>query len=569
MDEKKLATIAAMVGGAIILIIVLWIIAIIGAMDLTDGCLYRYNIGNDGALSTADKLTNTVTLKANANYTALSSSLGPNSSGLEVDPTTYGKWLNTNLRVTGGQKVKFVIKGEVSLCKAYLPIYNLQSNSDKDKDGQLIPIPRTSDKVTKPVTIYFDAKTDKWRNLTQIFNNDHLVVSLVPDQKGTTATSNVYNSIQKGVLTADCSAGKRSYDPICGRYSLWDSRSDYVSSCKWKSQCYECNCRQECSFLDVFGACIGNWNRVCDDWCGCYENVYGTAPEPYGEEKYMSPRYEDISSLITEFEPSCRNNQSYVDGDYQNRKYFWFSADNAAGLLYRFDTNINPSNASTRGADYSFAEISSDQSFHAAGEDYKIIMNTIYTQNNIGYLQYRFHDFDGEFADNTGGYVLNIKQTKCRRENGNGLNDVVQGRGVVQYVITNYGASPNTSDPMNVENILVDANGSGEFNAPSEADGYLWLKIKNDANDYQDSFGQYEVQFFTNVETGEFYKGVLDPFFTGLKSKIKDASVTIFKNMTCYKGIGGSENCTNFFQYIKFMLILYIILYGMMFLMGM
>ena len=174
MDEKKLATIAAMVGGAIILIIVLWIIAIIGAMDLTDGCLYRYNIGNDGALSTADKLTNTVTLKANANYTALSSSLGPNSSGLEVDPTTYGKWLNTNLRVTGGQKVKFVIKGEVSLCKAYLPIYNLQSNSDKDKDGQLIPIPRTSDKVTKPVTIYFDAKTDKWRNLTQIFNNDHM-----------------------------------------------------------------------------------------------------------------------------------------------------------------------------------------------------------------------------------------------------------------------------------------------------------------------------------------------------------------------------------------------------------
>jgi type IV secretion system protein VirB6 len=568
MDEKKLATIAAMVGGAIILIIVLWIIAIIGAMDLTDGCLYRYNIGNDGALSTADKLTNTVTLKANANYTALSSSLGPTSNGLEVDPTTYGKWLNTNLRVTGGQKVRFVIKGEVSLCKAYLPINNLQSTSDKDKDGQLIPIPRTSDKVSPPVTVYFDAKTDQWRNLTQIFKNDHLVVSLVPDQKGTATTSRVYNSIEKGAITADCSAGKRSYNPICGRYSLWDYGSTYVSSCSWKSQCYKCNCRDVCNSWNLLGWCTGGWTNVCD-WCGCYENVHGTAPEPYGEEKYISPRYEDISSLITDFNPSCRNNQSYVDGDYQNKKYFWFSADNAAGLLYRFDTNINPSSASTRGSDYSFAEIASDQSFHAAGEDYKIIMNTIYTQRNIGYLQYRFHDNDGVFADNTGGYVLNIKQTKCRRTNGNGFNDVVEGRGVVQYVITNYGASPNASAPSSVQNILVDANGSGEFDAPSDADGYLWLKIKNDANDYQDSFGQYDVQFFTSVETGAFYKGVLDPFFTGLKNKIKDASVTIFKNMTCYKGIGGSENCTNFFQYIKFMLILYIMLYGMMFLMGM
>ena len=73
MDDKKLPYIAAMVGMSIVLIIVLWITAIIGAMDLTDGCLYRYNFEDDGSIASADKLTNTVTLKANANYTALSS----------------------------------------------------------------------------------------------------------------------------------------------------------------------------------------------------------------------------------------------------------------------------------------------------------------------------------------------------------------------------------------------------------------------------------------------------------------------------------------------------------------
>jgi len=39
--------------------------------------------------------------------------------------------------------------------------------------------------------------------------------------------------------------------------------------------------------------------------------------------------------------------------------------------------------------------------------------------------------------------------------------------------------------------------------------------------------------------------------------------------MTCYKGLGGEGNCTNFFTYIKATLILYIMTFDMMFLLGM
>jgi len=73
MDKSKLVMIGILTLVAILLCIVLWIAAIIGGMDLADGCLYRYNFAGDGSVSSSDKLTNTVVLKANANYSVLSS----------------------------------------------------------------------------------------------------------------------------------------------------------------------------------------------------------------------------------------------------------------------------------------------------------------------------------------------------------------------------------------------------------------------------------------------------------------------------------------------------------------
>ena len=592
MEKSKLVMIGTLTLVAILLCIVLWIIAIMGGMDLTDGCLYRYNFAGDGSVSSSDKLTNTVVLKANANYTALSSET--TGAATNLDPSTYGKWLNTNLRVNSGQRVTFTLKGDISLCKAYVPRYNLQSNSNLDISGGVIEIPRVEDGVTAPATLIFNAQTNEWRNLTQIFKNDKVIVTLQRDKNTSSASSSVYSSIQKGNVSADCREGKREYSPICGRYSLWNASSPYVDRCEYVEQCYECNCRDVCSSWDLFGWCIGGWDRVCD-WCGCYRNVNDVAPEPYRDDgKYTSPWSNNINALFTNFNRDCATEHAYVNGAYQNEKYFWFSADNAAGLLYRVDSNLNPSNKQNLGSGYSFAAIGSDQSYLNSSEtqeaisdvsntggasvgsllngsdSQQIIMNTIYTGSDVGYLQYRFHDYDGQFADNTGGYVLSVKQTKCRRTNGNVYNDTLEGRGAVQYIIASYGKNPNNDmTGLSTGNLLLDANGSGSITAPGNNEGYLWMKIKNDPNDYKDSFGQYQVQFFTEVERGGFYKDVLGPFFEGFKGKIKGAAITIFKNMTCYKGLGGEGNCTNFFTYIKAILILYIMTFGMMFLLGM
>jgi type IV secretion system protein VirB6 len=581
----KFAFLLAMLGLAILTCIVLWMILIFGSMDLTSGCFYRYNIDGQGSLSASDAVSNTVTLKANANYTgsdagvtsAVDSTGTSTGTGITLDPNSYGKWLNTNLRVKPSQLVEFVIKGEVSLCKAYIPINNLQKDTNLDNAGNRIEIPRVEDKNTPPVSLILDARTPNWKNLTELYRNDKYYVALYREKKTPANAVSIYDYFTKTMTPpADCTEGKRQYNPICGRYSLWNGAGTYTSSCHLNTQCYQCNCRDVCDSWDVFstGWCIGGWSTVCD-WCSCWENVAGTAPEPYlnnGSHTYPAPWSGTISDLWTVTGHDCGSESTYINGDFQNQKYFWFSANDPVGLISRIDSNVNPTNAASAGSNFTPVRIESDQSFYNNNAEYKIIKieKVGYNGSDIGYLQYKLADADGAYADNTGGFVLNIKQTKCVRNNGNGMNDSVQGRGGVQYVISEYGANPNTTAPSTVDNIVVTANGKGSITAPSNGQGgYLWLKINNAPADYKDSFGQYTVLFLSSVKHGGFFDDVLNPLFEGLKTKIKTASITIFKNMTCYQGIGGQGNCTNFFNYIKGMLIIYIMFYGAMFLLGM
>lgn len=575
MKGNKFAYLLGMVGLAILTMIILWIIAIIGSMDLTDGCLYRYNVNDQGSLSNSDVVSNTVILKATANYTGSDSGVSSTGgTGVALDPSAYGKWLNTNLRLKPDQFVQFYIKGEVSLCKAYIPINNLQQDSNLDVDGKKIEIPRVEDQTTPPVSLILDARTPNWKNLTELYRNDKFYVALYREKKTTVSSSSIYNYFTKTMTTADCREGKRTYSPICGRYSLWNGTNSYVGNCEWATDCDACGqCGSHCSEWDTFGAFC--WGHQIPDCCSCYKNVAAIAPEPYannGSRTYPAPWSGTISDLWNVTSHSCSSEADYIRGSFQNQKYFWFSANDPVGLISRIDSSVNPTNAGSAGSNFTRVQIEADQSFYNNSTDYQIIKieKAGYNGRDVGYLQYKLADADNAYSDNTGGFVLNIKQTKCIRTNGNGMNDSIQGRGVVQYVIADYGSNPNTTAPVNIENIVVDAGGKGSITAPSSGSGgYLWLKINNAPEDYKDSFGQYTVSFLSDIRHGGFYDDVLNPLFEGLKTKIKTTSITIFKNMTCYQGIGGAGNCTNFFNYIKGLLSLYIMFYGAMFLLGM
>lgn len=553
---------------AIIVCILFWIFAIIGAMDMSDGCFHRYGQGGSGGRS--DTVTNTISLRGDANYTGKTDGRfsGPNRNGRVIlDPASYGKWVNTNLRVKGDQEIKFNIKGEISLCKAYIPVNNLQGKRNTDPKGKIIEIPRVEDRAADPIRLIFDAKTPEWRNIAELFTDDKIVVSLMGEK--TSRDSRVPDSFAERMILADCTEKKTKYSPICGKYTIWGDKSVYVDKCSFKKRCRVCGMKCVRRFL---WWCL-KWE---DMYCSCYKNVTKDAPEDYWEnKKYSFPSDQPSGRSIdfTKFDRDCtdKDDRKYINSNtYKNKRFFWFSANAASGLLYRFSAHANPSRA--RGTDRSFkyAQIEKDQSYLNGGTS-NVIMNEIYTNNRKSYLQYRFQEEpNGKgFANNTGGYILEIKQTKCRRTNGNAITDTFAGRGVIQYVISEYGKDPNRgSGTSSASRLNPSPDGAVQITTPSDKEGYLWLKILNDPKDYKNSTGEYSVQFLTSTKTGEFHS-ILNIFFKNIRGKIKDASETIFKNMTCYRGIGGDDNCTNFFNYIKVLLTIYVMITSMMFLLGM
>ncbi len=627
---------------ALLVCFVMTLLAMIGSVKLTDGCFLRYDPDAKGG--NIDRITNTIMLDSTANYTVITESGPKDKDGKDTvitkyDPNHYGEWLNTNLNVSADQEIVFKVEGDISLCRAYLPKNNIQQNSDLDSNGNRIPIPRIEEDNLEPVSLIFDAgginkketSTNNWRNITELFANDHVIISILPDQKNNASASvkdaflltKVGGKFENFINRANCTQGSRIYDPICGRYSIYSGQ--YVDKCVWKDDYYNCKFRRYCPdgcFLGCqshdscfIGACCEQW--LCDR-CGIWDAVKGTAPEPYKDNGFFtSPWYDNVGSLFTDFNLRCSKNSDvpvnnqcrpetaiidrgidkaqYIGeyklvsgvtpeeysgplsgtGEYQNKKYFWYSADTATALLYRKDNNELPTNPKNLGSNFQFAKISTDQSPYdninngrSDNGKYKIIYNDVLAGTPKTYLQYRLWSKFDDHSKNTGGYVLNIKQTKCVRKNGSSFDDVFIGRGKVQYIVVPYdGKNPNESGVNYPANDIKidDADGNGRITV--DKNGYLWMKILNKPEDYKDSYGRYKVQFFTSEKVGSFTLNILNPLFELLKGKIKNTSLTIFKNMTCYGG--GVTSCTNFFNYIKAVLILYVMSYGAMFILGM
>ncbi|WP_342260378.1 type IV secretion system protein [Candidatus Tisiphia endosymbiont of Metellina segmentata] len=603
---------------ALVVSVVMVLLGMIGSVKITNGCLLRYD--EDAKGGSTDRITNTIMLNATANYTVTTTTKPDGSIETEYDPKHYGEWLNTNLAVTNEQEIKFKIDGNISLCRAYVPKNNIQQLSDLDDNGNKVAIPRVEETNVEPLSLIFDAKTDEWRNIAELFINDKVIISVSPDHKklpdlpnNMASVKNIFKLVKQDgefknfIETADCSEGKSTYSPLCGRYSIYSGQ--YVSGCKWPANCNNPN---DCVNINPHEVCwskpydwelpstvcnidplhVGSyWKTICDQG-PFWANVMGVAPEPYKEDGFFtSPWSDDTNKLFTNFYPECSNNSSassrrcpdvdhsikdkaYIEGEYQNKRYFWYSADGPTGLLYRMDNSETPTNAKSLGTGYEFAKIIAGNKDYdpinnsrAANIKYQIIYNGTLAGKAKSYLQYRLWSEYDDYSKNTGGYVLNIKQTKCRRSNGNSFNDVTYNRGRVQYLIMPYSENPNkTGTIYSTSNIKVDyADGNAKITA--NANGYLWMRIYNKQEDYKESYGRYQVQFFTSEKVGSFTLNILTPLFELLKGKIKNAAVTIFKNMTCYGG--GVTTCTNFFNYIKAVLILYVMSYGAMFLLGM
>ncbi|WP_341793579.1 type IV secretion system protein [Rickettsia endosymbiont of Ceutorhynchus obstrictus] len=591
-------------------------LAMIGAVSMGNGCFMRYDDSGKGGM---DAITDTVTLNATGNYSNISTPNG--TSKLIPDPNRYGEWLNTNISVQNQQVLKLQIEGQLSLCLAYIPKDNLQfteqtrpGKSNLDDNGNQIPIPRVTDVNTQPVSLIIDAKNAEWRNIAELYNNDRIIVSISPNYNG-----GVADAFKNTVVTADCTQGKTTYSPICGRYSVYSG--EYTSDCKWQNDYWKCNYHHYCDKSFMGGCALGcpcTLGKICCgedicDSCGAWINITSSMPDPYKDDgTFTVPWSDDLSKLFTDFlNLECANNSrippngqcpdivtdrnpknldfikgkcnglgGWIAGTCQGTveesqlsklKYFWYTADGnggkgSTGLIWQMnssgtvDKNIGTTQFAT------FVDPSDQPAEY--GDIYKVIYKTPFFNTKVSksYLQYRLWSPPSQDASkNTGGYVLNIKQTKCYRENGNSFTDVFTDRGKVQYITVASAENPNSSGKSYSPSGIDVKKGKATITVGGE--GYLWVRILNDQQDYKNSEGSYQVKFSTSQQVGSFTIKVMTPLLTLFKTKVQSAAESIFQNMVCYNR-SDSSSCTNFFNYIKAMLILYVMVYGAMYLLG-
>lgn len=417
----------------------------------------------------------------------------------------------------------------------------------------------------------------------------------------------VTDSVRNIPMVGYCTEGSKQYNPVCGRYSLWNGKSRYYpasrctchknpgqhdgfapifvagrtkmpvgitadipthSTCK-KSDCI---CQKKCSLkhLPWDPLCWGGTKRwVCKEcWHSCYTCSSSTMPEPYMESgTYTKSRFTNENFLLQNWDRNPAGSNDSCTMRFTPPTKFWFSAKDAAGLQYRFHDEVYPGSSLALGKNYQWAELI-DHRADVYEDQYtkRKIYSNQFDKADYAYMQYRFHG--SEYSNTqTGGYVLQLLQTKCRRQNGNVLDDVYPRRGAVEYLILPPGKDPNKKRSLaSSPKELTFKTGSTVINSGSE-EGNIWFKIRNNPKDYPESIGSYRITLTGNVDYGSFTAKILDPLFKMLRGKIYAISMGTFENITCYKK-SPTDSCMNFFNYLRAMMMIYVAILGFRFLLG-
>lgn len=658
------------------------VLGALGAVDVTDDCMLRYQ-EKDGMLTAGtDVFNNSTTLRATGNYTMQVNQ----NTGQITAAGVYGQWVNTRKRVLEGQDVNFAINGKVSLCKSYIPQYNLTTTSNTNHTGDRIPIDRVDGMMM--VKMPFDSQTAEWRNIIEMYTGDEVKVTIEP------TTDRLKNIFTNEWLEDNCTEEKEIYKANCGRFTAQYGRSEnYLEHCQSRKESEWGDTGQRRCPGDPTQSCGHNylkWMRtntttglgklsttsygdwvpdgpvvqcvylggpessasygvtgskpgvsVDEDWIQrstmkqCSRVVMGYITVTYWDPVYITSiayrndgsrtlSYDDAmygqpaDSVISQFyspnneltQYDCRvvSQKNKVNSqEYRNKQRYWHVAENATGLLWRKDSTEVPTNKEVRGGDYSivnFVPQSStmlfDSNIAAVGDDNedegilggitevsiggKSVRETKEVEVTPDYLQLRYFNNDGEikedevnggaFIHNRGGYVIGVQHTKCVRENGYAMTDPgFASRGSVQYVIMPTGEDPNVVTELTETVHDIDFNKQESSYAtidyPHAADknGVIWARILNKTEDYPDSEGTYLLRISTETKYEAFVDKILNPLLNMVHEVAIGAGYNMFKNMTCY-GDPTNTNCFNFFNYVKALLSLYVVSYGLMFLLG-
>ena len=594
--------------------LILMIISAFGG--LKGACWLRYTSSDSGALvSNVLTTTKTISLSASGNYNTITTT--GTTTTIAPDPSSFGKWLNAGAISVDGATIN--ITGDVSLCKSYLPNYDIQSGA-YGTDALKIEVPRIDD--GKFLSLRFPANSSNWRNVVEIFGGDNLQILISPpvttnNNTNPTSVMMIDPFTGSNTVPVNCSTTVNSgLSAMCGRFSPY-LNAQYTSSCEAYTE-YTCpssvgsycygsgwNCGPGC---DVTKESNGDGTYYCathrrsgGGGFGCnsahaststaYRPLYGTLPfnyvasTPTGTIGARTFPYSGLSTYIPSYTTtdctvaSQRSALTAAITGYKN----WLEEGN--GLVYKkintttqapalISSNLTSGTAVRTGSAL-FPLDTQSSGIVAPG---KILYSEIVpSADDPKLLQMAYINFNGSPAGNTGGYVMHLSHTKCIRNNGGYSSDTFTDRGKILYYLLPVSYDINNMDLSSIGSDLPRGYlnfGQGNMASVTVPDSTLlkygslnmWLKMNNDPADYKDSKGAYILKFQSSETVGEFTGKVLLPVFAKVEDIIDSTGPMIFKNLTCYNK--DQTSCISFFLYIKSMLTLYVIFFGFMFLMG-
>jgi type IV secretion system protein VirB6 len=603
----------------IISIIIIIVQAILLGFGINFGCAMRYDDTKDAVL------TKSVTLNANGKYDESACQYDNTCSDANK---RYGKWLKVDLDIYKDYDITFEIDGEVSLCNA---TYNYNGKEleiprvDGKHDGGLpIILDASKGKFHQITNIFPNDKIqigigkNSIRSDEPIPQLDSLKTSPQADCiNGITGDKKSFHPVCNRMspyvgVPAVLEIKKTTDSPLwkCRKQELENITHDNIASACENQKLPDCD--KEFHFC-----CPLLSNPYTDGVSMFYHNLdilfHNTVfPMPYSEQLIYEPEQyvnsnRDLMSPLPYLGEQIRSATIKTLNDLPEKAKMseasWFAFEATDDL-----SNIQPKQS---GLERVIHNIQSDKSARFLPDDktttdqFAIIVDPSTTNTsstipkkledriildwqvtnlpegdiNQNYLEARFlfsYENPNMLKYCTGGYVFYLKHTKCYRQNGQYFSTPYkdeQGKvqyidkGKIKYLLLDYDQDPNQNPTLaNSANALLFNKQQSSIKA--DFNGVIWLLIENNREDYKNSAGVYNI----NITQRHSSAHVADNYdrWTPIKKlftdKWQEINKNIFQHLTCYGE--NKASCINFFKVIRALLVLYIMLFGLQFSLG-
>jgi len=626
--EKILSFFTKAIFVILALVVALEIWGLLGNLGFTSSCVMRYNV-DPGNLDVNNdtQVKDSISLSADGSFSEFTNKDNISqvyygkwfkSSVYVIPPTPL------IVSVTGEVSMckSYVPENNLQTDKSY----------PKSDSNEKIEIPRidssseTNMNSSQFLPLIFDVATypDSWRNIVEVTNGDKVLLMINKNSTGSASSTNSFLNDPNHPgenPTTTCNAdmnnqvGKSS--PLCGRYPLQIVKG--MCSFKQTSTSYPSGMVNalysitKVTYVHILALGLQESDSFCRNFfrkdldispgdakkpCPDHYSLVFTNPSdvkvrnwstylwmPAGDNVSLVPyaqsnermEWPDSGASMNCSECPISNlslKQESCSSNGRSENQIWFTANNQVGLQYR----IADSNNQQFGDIKEVGKILTSDPSIPSPEPYKDSKSSppysIYNETVIAnvssankqYLQLKFED--GTSAATGGGYVVGIQHTKCIRENGIGAADANSNgilRGQVRYLILNGENDPNVTDCGPGTAI---SEGKTSIDTTQSPPGTLWLKVDNVEADYENSYGSYNVSISYPIPSVTFLTTILNPIIKMFKDNTFEASKKMFKNITC-SGVADKSNCTNYINWVHALLIIYIVIIGMQFILGM